>query len=222
VRDFKQLRASGDAKPEVTFAGMFGARPVVIWTNTEPDAILTVPFTVEAEGRYAIRLTAVAGPDYGQSTIELDGKPVQAKVNFRAADFDELDLGLGTHFLKAGGHSLAFRAVADNNQRAKPIAAEMIRLLRLPPEAKREVKTHHEAHFIRLGIGRAVYAYRLSNGTLPESLEALVKSGLMPVRYLTDENNRPLKSRREGDFLIVESAGPEGWSYRWQGLDARR
>ena len=222
ARGFKQLRASGDAKPEVTFAGMFGARPVVIWTNTEPGATLTAPFSVEAEGKYAIRLTAVAGPDYGQCSIELDGKVVQARVDFRAADFDELDLGLGTHFLKAGDHSLAFRTVADTSQRARPIAAEMIRLLHLPPEAKREVKTHHEAHFIRLGIGRAVYAYRLSNGVLPESLEALVKAGLMPALYLADENSRPLKSRHEGDFVIVESPGPQGWTYRWQGLDARR
>jgi hypothetical protein len=86
----------------------------------------------------------------------------------------------------------------------------MLRVLRLPPEATRSVKTHHEAHFIRLGIGRAVYAY----GELPESLDTLVKAGLLPRRYLADENEKPLRSRREGGFLVVESIGPGAWTYR--------
>ena len=55
-----------------------------------------------------------------------------------------------------------------------------------------------------------------------EEVEALVKAGLMPARYLADENNRPLRARREGEFLVVESPGPNGWTHRWQGLDARR
>jgi hypothetical protein len=222
VRAFRNLKASGEAKPEVSFAGMFGARPVVVWTNTEAGAGLTAPFTVPEEGRYALRLTAVAGPNYGQCAIELDGKTVVAKTDFRAAEYDELDLALGTHTLKSGEHSLTLRALASEGQRAGPVAAEMIRVLRLPPEAVRAVKTHHEAHFIRLGIGRAVYAYRLANGELPDSLGTLVKAGLMPMRYLADENNRPLKSRREGEFFIVDSTGPQPWTYRWQGLDARR
>ena len=102
------------------------------------------------------------------------------------------------------------------------MAVEMLRLLRLPQEATRAVKTHHEAHFIRLGIGRAVYAYRLAYGELPESLDTLVKAGLMSPRYLADENEKPLRSRRDGDYLVVESTGPGAWTHRWQGLDARR
>jgi hypothetical protein len=98
----------------------------------------------------------------------------------------------------------------------------MLRLLRLPPEATRAVKTHHEAHFIRLGLGRAIYAYRLAHGELPASLAALVQAGLMPSRYLADENGKPLQARREGDYFIVESTGPDRWTHRWQGLDARR
>ena len=69
----------------------------------------------------------------------------------------------------------------------------MLRLLPLPPEATRTVKTHNEAHFIRLGIGRAVYTYRLAYGQVPDSIEALVKAGLMPPRYLSDENQKPLR-----------------------------
>ena len=40
---------------------------------------------------------------------------------------------------------------------------------------------------------------------LPDSLETLVESGIMPARYLKDENERPLKYWREGDFMVVES-----------------
>ena len=50
----------------------------------------------------------------------------------------------------------------------------------------------------------------------------LVKAGLMSRRYLSDENEKPLRSWREGDYLVVESSGPEPWTWRWQGLDARR
>jgi hypothetical protein len=222
VHAFKSVHTTGGAHPEVQFAGMFGARPVLGWTNTAPEERLTVPFKVNADGRYAVRLTAVAGPDYGAAAVELDGKTVLGRADLRAADYEELDLALGTHELKAGEHTLGLRALAVDGKDAKPLAVELLRILRLPEEATRAVKTHHEAHFIRLGIGRAVYAYRLAYGVLPESLETLVKAGLMPARYLSDENNKPLRSRREGDFIVVESTGVEPWTYRWQGLDARR
>ena len=222
VRAFRQATASGEVKPQVQFAGMFGARPVLVWTNTQPDARMTVPFTIEATGRYAVRLTAAAAPEYGAYDIELDGKTVLPKANFHAGDYEELDLALGTQEFKPGSHTLSFRALASEGGRAKPVAAEMLRVLRLPPEATRMVKTHHEAHFIRLGIGRAVYAYRLAYGELPESLDVLVKAGLLPRRYLADENEKPLRARREDGFLVVESTGQDAWTYRWQGLDARR
>ena len=47
-------------------------------------------------------------------------------------------------------------------------------MLKLPPEAVREVKTENEAHFVRLGIGRAVYAFRLAYGELPDMKYSLV------------------------------------------------
>jgi hypothetical protein len=217
-----QARVTGKIKPRVDFAGMFGARPVLNWSNTVPGARLTVPFMVSNSNRYAVRLTAVAGPEFGLYDIELDGKTVMTRVDFHAADYEELDLALGTHQLTNGGHYLSFHAVHDAEKKARPLAVEMLRLLPLPAEAVREVKTENEAHFIRLAIGRAIYAYRLANGSLPDSLEPLVKTGLMPARFLADENNRPLKARREGDYLVVESPGPNGWKWRWQGLDARR
>ncbi|HLV79069.1 MAG TPA: hypothetical protein VKT32_02270, partial [Chthonomonadaceae bacterium] len=57
---------------------------------------------------------------------------------------------------------------------------------------------------------------------LPESLEALVESGFMDTRYLTDENHHPLRSHCDGERLHVESTAPNGWKHSWLGLDARR
>jgi hypothetical protein len=83
-------------------------------------------------------------------------------------------------------------------------------------------RTRNEAHFIRLGIGRAVYAYRLAYGELPDSLETLVRSGIMSDRYTKDENGLPLEQRVEDGCFIVTSPADPGWTHRWQGLDARR
>src|SRR5208282_2628901 len=177
VRAFRQAKASGSVKPKVQFSGMFGARPVLGWANTAVGERLTLPFEVESAGRYAVRLTAGAAPDFGAGDIALDGKVVLKRADFRAPEDNELDLQLGTHELAKGTHHLSFHAIATEGGRAAPIAVEMLRLLPLPPEATRAVKTHNEAHFIRLGIGRAIYAYRLAYGKVPDSLEAVVKAG---------------------------------------------
>jgi hypothetical protein len=222
VTKFRDAATTGSAKVRVETTGMFGARPVLSWTNSEPGARLALPFTVEAAGRNAVRLTAATAPDFGLYDIQIDDKTVVKGADFRNKDSEELDLELGTHDLTAGPHTLSFQALPVGEKLARPLAVEMLRLLKLPPEATRQIKTHHEAHFIRLGIGRAVYAYRLAYGKLPESLDALVQAELMPARYLADENEKPLRSRREGDFIVVESTGEQPWTHRWQGLDARR
>jgi hypothetical protein len=221
VKTFRQAKMTGsDAKLIVDTTGFFGARPVLLWPNKSAGATLTLPFSVDQDGRYAVRLTAANGPGYGAYDIEVDLKKILA-ADFRTAEDSEADLLLGTIALTKGGHTIAFRAPADSAQ-VRPLAVELLRLLKLPQEARREVKTHHEAHFIRLGIGRAIYAYRLAYGEIPDSLETLVKANILPARYLNDENNMPLKCRREGDYLVVESNGPEPWKHQWQGLDARR
>jgi hypothetical protein len=221
VRTFRQARSTGSAKVAVETTGFFGARPALSWPNRTPGAVLTLPFRVAEDGRYAVRLTAGAGPGYGSYGIFVDAHRA-ASADFRAQEDSELDLLLGTHVLAKGEHTISFRAEEAAGDRVGPLAVEMLRLLRLPPEARRTQKTHNEAHFIRLGIGRAIYAYRLAYGELPDSLQTLVKSGIMPARYLNDENNLPLRCRREGDYLVVESPGPDRWTRRWQGLDARR
>src|SRR5207249_4630504 len=102
----------------------------------------------------------------------LNGRPVRQGVRFSSDEEGETDLLLGTHTLAAGEHTLGFRAASPAGESCS-LAVEMLRLLALPPEAVREVKTDYEAHFIRMGIGRAVYAYRLAYDALPESLEAM-------------------------------------------------
>jgi hypothetical protein len=193
---------------------------VLLWPNDEAGASLTLPFALSQDGRFAVRLTAASGPRNGVYDIELDGGKVLT-ADFRASEEGELDLVLGTHELSKGSHTIRFRAAGDTGK-VGPLGVEVLRFLKLPPEAERTEKTHHEAHFIRLGIGRALYAHRLAFDTLPGSLETLVEKGFMTQRYLRDENNLPLKAWREGDAMVVESPGKDHWKRSWQGLDARR
>ena len=143
-------------------------------------------------------------------------------ADFSSLEFAETDLLLGTHTFTAGSHTLEFRARSLPSGQAGALTVEKLRLLKLPPEATREIKNENEAHFVRLGIGRAVYAYRLAYDVLPDSLETLVQSGILETRYLTDENGHALFSRQEDGYFVVESTAPGGWKHRWQGLDARR
>lgn len=216
LRAFRAAKTTGPAQVRVQTQGFFGSRPLLSWPNREANASLTLPFTVDGPGRYAVRLTALQGPRYGKHSVRIDGKP-GPDVSFQSAEEGELDLSLGVHELSGGAHELTFTALEP-----APLAVEMLRLLKLPAPGKREVKNHNEAHFVRLGIGRALYAYRLVYGALPDSLDALVKAEIMPARFLNDENGRPLRARRDGDYLVVESPAPGGWTHRWQGLDPRR
>jgi len=220
VKAYRYAKTTGKAQVQVQTQGFFGARPVLAWPNEEPGAMLALPFELADDGRYAVRLTAAKGPRNGAYDVMIDGKEL-ATVDLRAPEDDEADVALGTHALKKGDHTIAFRAT-DDPAKVGPLGVEVLRLLKLPPEAKRIERTHHEAHFIRLGIGRALYAYRLAFDTLPDSLETLVEKGFMPERYLRDENNLPLKWHRDGDAMVVESPGKDRWTHRWQGLDPRR
>jgi hypothetical protein len=225
LRAFRHAQTTGGAQLEVQTQGFFGARPVLAWPNKNIGARLSVPFTVDEDGRYAVRLTALQGPTYGRYGIRIDGKDV-GNGDFRATDDGELDLPVCTRALSTGKHELTFHAIDVSTEggpaTARPLAIEMLRLLKLPQEAKREIKTHNEAHFVRLGIGRSLYAYRLAYGKLPDSLETLVRSGIMPARYLKDENGLPLKCWREGEYMVVQSPASGGWKHSWQGLDPRR
>ncbi|MBT3270018.1 DUF2961 domain-containing protein [Candidatus Poribacteria bacterium] len=207
---------------EVQAVGFFGGRPSLQWRNQGAGDTLTLPFTVAEDGRYAVRLLAFTTPESGTVDIELDGEPAVTAASFHSDDFAEADLLLGTHALSAGDHLLTFRGVAGQGVDGQSLAVESLRWIKLPPEVDRDVKTHNEAHFIRLGIGRGVYSYRLAYGDLPATLGALVHAGVMPPRYLDDENGHALLSRVEEGRFVVESTAPDGWRHAWTGLDARR
>jgi len=213
VRSFRLASPDG-GKVSVRTEGFFGGRPVLSWAGAAAGASLTLPFTAAEAGRFAVRLTAHTGPRGGCFAVEIDGTPV-AELDLRTPELDEQDLRLGVHDLTAGAHLLRFVAREANIE----LWVELVNLLRLPPPAERPVKGDGEAHFVRLGIGRAVYAYRLAYGELPDSLEALVASGIMPERYLRDENEVPLHCRRTDAGLLVEAPS---WHREFFGLDARR
>ncbi len=216
VRTFLTAKPA-DGKVSVETQGFFGGRPALAWNPQTTGSTLELPFTVQTEGRYAVRLTALYLPQYGVFDILIDGERVLQNVNFGSGD-EETDLLLGTHTLSQDDHTLTFQVNGD----PKPLAVEMLRLLKLPAPGKRELRNHNEAHFIRLGIGRALYAYRLAYGELPDTLATLVESGIMPERYLTDENYHPLISHREGEYFVAECTALGGWRHKWLGLDARR
>jgi Protein of unknown function (DUF2961). len=230
VRTFRRARAEGAARLKVQSTGMFGGRPVLAWEDAQPGDRITLPFTVEEDGRYVARLMGFPGGEGGTGggfAVEIDGKEAHPAVTFRPSGFSRgyvmPDAMLGTHELTKGEHTLTFRPAAPD---ARSLGVETLRLLKLPPPAVRSPKTNNEAHFYRIGIGRAVYAYRLAYDELPESLQALHESGLLDARYLNDENGYPLESGCEGEGaerrFAVRSTAPQGWTHSWRGLDARR
>ena len=224
VRQFLNAKTTG-GKLIVEAQGFFGARPMLRWRNRDVGATLTLPFTLADDGNYAVRLSAMQDPAYGVYAIFIDDKQV-GEADFRGPEENELDLPLGVLQLTRGDHKLVFKAksIADRGEaaKAKSMTVETLRLLKLPKKAVREVKTDNEAHFVRLGLGRSLYAYRLVYGKLPDTLDEMVKVGIMPKKYLKDENNVPLKAWREGDHMVVESVGPVHWKHQWTGLDPRR
>ena len=222
LRAFRAVKTTGNVVAKIGTTGMFGGRPVLALEGASSGDAATIPFSVSEAGNYAVRLMGFPGEGDGGFTAEIDGAPAAAPVTFRQSGFhhgyNTPDVALGTFALTAGEHALTLTATEG----ASALNVELLRLLKLPTPAVREVKTHNEAHFIRIGIGRAVYAHRLAFDALPESLEALHALGLLDARYLKGENGHPLLSFLENDALVVKSTAPGGWTHSWRGLDARR
>jgi hypothetical protein len=201
--------------------GLFGGRPTVRFEPASQGDALSVPFRVEEDGRYAVRLIAFASEDAPMFDTYIDDGAALKDVDLKEVEAEQRDLLLGTFELDSGTHRLVLKISTPDDCKGS-LSLELLKILRLPPEARREVRTHNEAHFIRLGIGRAVYAYRLAYGRVPANLEVLVETGIMSERYLRDENGYPLSSTCDGSWLHVTSGADGGWSHRWCGGDARR
>ena len=217
VRSYNKATVTGEGEQRIDTAGLFGGRPTIRFDAVSAGSSLTEPFSVDEGGRYAARLIVFKSPQQGVFDFRIDGMVIRSGVDLSAPELCERDLLLGTVTLESGDHTLSMTCREPGS-----LAVEMLKLLRLPDEVNRKIKTHNEAHFIRLGIGRAVYAYRLANDELPESLEHLQSTGLMDQRYLYDENGHHLLSRREDGWFKVESTAENGWTFTWRGLDARR
>jgi hypothetical protein len=226
----RKAECSGASKLQVTTMGMFGGRPSLRWKGMAEGETATFPFTLDAEGRYALRVCAFrfAGSDdpcfpregvpAGAFSVELDGNTAVEQTSFDPLEYNEPNLSLGEHVLAAGEHKIAFRAKTAGGD----LGLEFMRTLLLPPLARRDRKTHNEAHFYRLGIGRAVYAYRLAYDTLPQSLRELVDMEIMDPRFLNDENGAPVETWVEDGRFWARSTSKGGWLHSWAGADARR
>lgn len=231
VPKLREARCSGSGKLQVTTMGMFGGRPSLRWTGPTAGDSVTFPFSLAEDGRYTARVCAFrfgGGDDpcfpredkpAGLFSIELDGEVVVDDTNFDPLEYNEPNVDLGEHSLKAGEHELTFRAKSDTGG---DLGLEFMRTLCLPTKAAREKKSHNEAHFFRLGIGRAVYAYKLAYGKLPKDLQELVDLEIMESRYLKDENGNPVETWIEGERFFARSTAERGWTHSWSGADARR
>jgi len=62
LESFAAVRVIGETKPRISCEGMFGGRPMIEWPNTDPAAILTIPFAAPSTDRYAVLLVAWTGP----------------------------------------------------------------------------------------------------------------------------------------------------------------
>ena len=226
VTKYRDAKIDG-GKLQVTTMGMFGGRPSLRWGGFTKGASVSFPYELPEGGRITGRVCAFrfggsesacfSDEDSGKKglfSIELDGKIVVENVSFDPIEYEEPAISFGEHQLEAGKHTITFRANQDG---LGDLGIEFMRTLCLPPLAVREIKTHNEAHFFRLGIGRAVYAYRLAYGALPDSLQQLVDLEIMDSRYLNDEHGQPLESWVKDGRIWARSPAKGGWSHSWSG-----
>ncbi|HOX40518.1 MAG TPA: DUF2961 domain-containing protein [Candidatus Brocadiia bacterium] len=211
----REAKVSGGPEPKVELHGAFGARPSLYWPDPPEGTELSLPFELDKDGRYAFRVVSQSGPRYGAFDVLLDGQVAAGGVKLTAENYEERLIPLDERDMAGGGHVLAFRARGGGG-----LMAESIMALRIPLQVNREPKTaRNEGHFYRLAVGRAVYAWRLVNGTLPASLDDLISAGYLDERYKRDENDRPMESRIEdGAFHVIA----RDWTHSWRGLDPRR
>jgi hypothetical protein len=183
VKSFRYARNTGDAKVQVQTQGFFGARPVLAWPNKETGALLTLPFDLSEDGRYAVRLTAASGPGQGVYDIEIDSKKI-LRTSFRAAEDGEID--------RAGGQPRPRERHHDAQERAHVAAAvEHGRLLELARDAVEEALSSHVANGTPTAALASISANRLS---IRWNVDAMMKNGMT--------------TRLPGSILVRSSVSP--------------
>ena len=110
VRAFRFVETTGSVTIAARPTGMFGGRPSLILENAQLGDTVTVPFTVDSEGRYALRMTGFAGEGTGGFMVKIDDQVLPTPITFRpmgfAQGYNTPDVALGTHVLAAGSHTL--------------------------------------------------------------------------------------------------------------------
>jgi len=205
-------------------------RPIVFWQNQDPGGSIQIPFTVPKALRCAAKLGVITSYDYGVFDVYLDGERIIADADLYRADTSFHELSFGTREMAAGPHTLTLKCRGANERSVRAggaghyLGLDAIKLLALPEYVMRPMgkRGREERHWIWRAISDGVRAFRAIHRRTPESLQALVDSGLLGERYLNDENHQPLESRLEGDKLVVESVGMDGvrgtdddWRKEW-------
>ena len=112
--------------------------PFIAYIPSVPNAKIELDFEVEQDGRYQIAGVFLHGLLGGTYQASLDGKNIGAPHDFVVGQFDPVMVGLDTHELKAGKHTLRFEGTNQVSRGFRSLLPNMyglgiagIQLLRL-------------------------------------------------------------------------------------------
>ncbi len=106
------LSASPEDASKLT-PGASGQRALVL-RNAAPGASLRVPFDVATTARYALRVAAYYGPEFGTYAIGIDGAPLTEQDFYAPALEYRKGADLDPRELTAGRHELTFEVLGKN------------------------------------------------------------------------------------------------------------
>ncbi|MBM3855876.1 MAG: DUF2961 domain-containing protein, partial [Verrucomicrobia bacterium] len=86
------------------------------WRDAKPGDTLTVLFSVEKAGRYALQGEFTKARDYGIAQVAVDGASAGAPIDFYSASLGQETYDLGTFELAAGAHRLTITITGANAQ----------------------------------------------------------------------------------------------------------
>jgi hypothetical protein len=107
---------SGETKPKKQENGRFFGSAQLFWQNPDPKGWIEVPFTIEEDGGYAVKIELARASDYGMYEISLDGEKIGPARNLYNPILTVRAERLGVRELKKGRHVLRFTAVGSDPQ----------------------------------------------------------------------------------------------------------